>query len=202
MIANDQLTKAQSNHRSVGIIQYSLCGKLFDNTVMNRTNEKKKFMKTALTATLLLLLLCGASSAARSQNSDTTLINNFIAKQAAREAGEEYADARKVVAGDLNGDGTDDLAVLYTIEGQHGSNNHVQYLAVFFRVKGQLVAVTHAAVGGKSNRAVELESISKGGILLKTLKYAAQDASCCPSIQGTARYGLVQRKLKELKGVQ
>lgn len=155
-------------------------------------------MKFMLTSALLLLLLCASSSIAFSQDRDTSLINNFIAKQAAREAGEEYADARKVIEGDLNNDSTPDLAVLYTIEGQHGTNNHVQYLAVFIRVKGQLIPLTHTVVGGKSYRDVELESINKGVILLITLKYTAKDAACCPSKKGTTRYVLVKRKLKEL----
>ena len=155
-------------------------------------------MKNALTSALLLILLCVSSYASLYQNRDTALISNFISKQAAREAGDEYEDARKVIAGDLNSDSTSDLAVLYTIEGQNGTNNYVQYLAVFIRVKGQLVPVTNTVVGGKSHRAVELESISKGVILLKTLKYAAQDAACCPSKKGTARYVLVKRRLKEL----
>ena len=155
-------------------------------------------MKNTLTFTLLLLLFCVSPSASFSQDSDTALIDNFISKQAAREAGEEYKDARKVIEGDLNNDSTADLAVLYTIEGQHGTNNHVQYLAVFVRVKGQLVPVTHTVVGSKSYRDVELGSINKGVILLKTLKYAPQDAACCPSKKGSTRYVLVKRKLKEL----
>ncbi len=155
-------------------------------------------MKNGLTSALLLILFCVSSSASLSQNRDTALINNFISEQATREGGDEYEDARKVIVGDLNNDNTPDLAVLYTLEGQNQSNNYVQYLAVFVRVKGKLVAVTHNAVGGKSHRAVELESISNGVILLKTLTYAAQDAACCPSKKGTARYVLVKRRLKEL----
>lgn len=154
-------------------------------------------MKNTFAAAFLLVLLSGSSSASHFQNRDTDLINRFISKQAAKEAGEEYEEARKVLEGDLNHDGTPDVAVLYTIEGQNGTNNHVQYLAVFARSKGQLVAVTHIVVGGKLHRGVELEAISKGVILLKTLKYTAQDAACCPSKKGTARYVLIKGRLKE-----
>ena len=155
-------------------------------------------MKNMLIFALLLLLFCVSPSASFAQDRSTSLIDNFISKQAAREAGEEYKDARKVIEGDLNNDSTADLAVLYTIEGQHGTNNHVQYLAVFVRDKGQLVPVAHTVVGSKSYREVELESINKGVILLNTLRYAAKDAACCPSKKGTTRYVLVKRKLKEL----
>jgi hypothetical protein len=164
---------------------------------MTRINKRRRFMKNAFIAVLFLILLYVYSSASVSQNPDTDLINDFISKQASQESGDEYKDARKVIVGDLNNDGTSDLAVLYTIEGQNGTNNYVQYLAVFVRVKGRLVAVTQAPVGGKSYRAVELESISKNIILLNTLKYAAGDAACCPSRKGMARYGLVNRRLRE-----
>jgi hypothetical protein len=155
-------------------------------------------MKNVLMFVMPLVFLCTPSLASPSQNQDTTVIDKFISKQATQEGGDEDAEARKVAEGDLNRDGTSDLAVLYTIEGQNGTNNYVQYLAVFVRVKGRLLPVTHAAVGGKSYRAVELESISNSVILLKTLKYAAKDAACCPSKKGTARYALVNRRLKEL----
>src|ERR1700741_3342368 len=137
-------------------------------------------MKNALMYTLPLILLC-VSSSSFSEDRDTDVINRFISKQEAQENGNEYKDARKVVAGDLNHDGTSDLAVLYTIEGQKGTNNYVQYLAVFIRVKGRLVYVTHTAVGGKLYRDVELQSIKDNVIFLKTLNYTANDAACCPS---------------------
>ena len=155
-------------------------------------------MKNMLTCISAVIVLCGSSTISASQDNDTAAIKSFISRQAARERGEEYEDARKVVAGDLNHDGVSDVAVLYTIESQHGTNNYVQYLAVFIRVKGRLVPVAHTAVGGKSYRAVELRSTTNDVILFDTLNYAAKDAACCPSKKGAARYALVNRRLKEL----
>jgi hypothetical protein len=155
-------------------------------------------MKNACASALLLILLGVTSSASLSQKpSDTALIKAYIAKQAKQEGGEEYEDARKVIEGDLNKDNTADLAILYTIEGQHGTNNYVQYLAVFLRVNGKLVPVTRTVVGGKSRRSVELESVDKGVIHLTTLSYTAKDAACCPSKKGKTQYTLVNRRLKE-----
>ena len=154
-------------------------------------------MKNALTSALLITWLSFSSSALLSQNpADTALIKAYIAKQAKQEGGDEYEDARKIIEGDLNNDNTADVAVLYTIEGQHGTNNYVQYLAVFLRVNGKLVPVTRTIVGGKSRRSVELESIEKGVIHLTTLSYTAKDAACCPSKKGKAQYTLVNRRLK------
>src|SRR6516165_10043162 len=65
------------------------------------------------------------------EDEDTKFVDTYIANQARRELGEEYREARQVAAGDLNHDGISDIAVLYTIEGQHRTNLHIQYLAVF-----------------------------------------------------------------------
>lgn len=156
-------------------------------------------MKNVTSILLLVFALCVVSAPARADNRDTELINSFISKQAEREEGEEYEDARKVLEGDLNSDGTSDFAVLYTIEGQKGSNNYIQYLAVFIRVKGQLLPVTYTSVGGKSRRGVELESINNNTILLKTINYAPNDPACCPSKESTTRYVLANWKLKEVR---
>ena len=131
----------------------------------------------------------GASFALAQDTGDKAVIDKFISAQAKRERGEEYPDARKVVTGDLNGDGAAETVVLYTIEGQNGSNRHVQYLAVFKRANGNLVFVARTSVSG--NRDVELDSVSNGLINLTTMSYGKNDPSCCPSIKGKAWYKLV-----------
>ena len=155
-------------------------------------------MKNTLMFALPVILLCTPSFASPAQDQDTAVITKFISKQATREGGDEYEEARKVMAGDLNRDGVPDLAVLYTIEGQNGTNNYIQYLAVFIRAKGKLVPVAHTVVGGKLNRAVELQSIRNNVIFFKTLKYRANDPASTPSKKGTTRFVLVNRRLKEL----
>jgi hypothetical protein len=155
-------------------------------------------MKKALIFILPFLLACTPSLASSSQDQDKALVDEFIAKQATQENGEEYAEARKMLTGDLNRDGVSDVAVLYTIEGQDGTNNYLQYLAVFIRTKGKLVPAAHNVVGGKHNRNVELQSLSNNVIRFKTLSYRASDPASAPSRKGTARFVLIKRKLKEL----
>lgn len=133
------------------------------------------------------------------QDDDRTAIDNFIARQAKHEQGEEYPEARKVLVGDLTHDGEPETVVLYTIEGQGGSNLYLQYLAVFVRRKGKLAPLTHANVGGKSVRSVELTAVGSNSILLDTLNYGPKDASCCPSVKGTTRYVLSGGTLHEQK---
>ena len=155
-------------------------------------------MKNVLRVVLPIIVLCAPSFAAAPQNADTAVIEKFIEKQATQEDGEEYEDARRVIAGDLNRDGVSDVAVLFTIEGQNGTNNYVQYLAVFVRTNGALVPTAHTVVGGKLNRDVELQSIKNNVIFCKTLSHQANDPASTPSRKGTARFVLVKRRLKEL----
>ena len=131
------------------------------------------------------------------QDNDTVVIDAFIARQAKRERGEEYREARKVVNGDLTHDGEPETVVLYTVEGQGRSNLYIQYLAVFVRRNGKLSPLTHMDVGGKSTRGVELISVENNSILLDTLNYGPKDASCCPSVKGTTSYVLSGGRLRE-----
>lgn len=147
---------------------------------------------------MFLFLWSGGVVSAR-QDKDAAAIDAFIARQAHRARGEEYREARKVVVGDLTHDGAPETVVLYTIEGQGGSNLYVQYLAVFTRKKGKLSALTRTEVGGKSVRSVELTSVEDDVILLQTLGYAPKDASCCPSVKGATRYVVSGRTLRERK---
>jgi hypothetical protein len=156
-------------------------------------------MKFTSLALITFILVYGAASASALQDQDTKAIESFIAKQAERLRGEEYSEARKVATGDLTRDGVAETAVLYTIEGQGGSNTYVQYLAVFARGKGGLVAVTNTAVGGKTSRSVDRISVNNNAIQLATLSYGPNDPSCCPSLKGTTRFVLVGKTLREQK---
>lgn len=130
---------------------------------------------------------------------DERVVDRFIAAEAKREHGEEPEGIRKTVKGDLDHDGLPDVAVLYTIEGQNGSNNYIQYLAVFVQRKDRLVYASHRSVGGKNWRAVEINSISDGLIHFDTTDYAEKDPSCCPTIKGSTYFILAGRSLKEKK---
>lgn len=163
----------------------------------HQLSDSRDAMKPVLITTLTFVLLCWANPTLALQDDDAATIEAFITRQAKRERGEEYREARKVVIGDLTHDGQAETVVLYTIEGQGGSNLHIQYLAVFVRRKGKLSPLTHMDVGGKSTRGVELVSIDSNSILLDTLNYRPKDASCCPSVKGTTRYVLSGGRLRE-----
>jgi non-ribosomal peptide synthetase component E (peptide arylation enzyme) len=148
---------------------------------------------------VMLTLAWYTPSASALQDSDGSVIDFFIARQARRERGEEYREARKVMVGELTGDGVPETVVLYTLESQGGTNNYVQYVAVFARGNRGLIPVTHTEVGGKMRRSVELSSVDNNAIQLATLSYGPKDPSCCPSVKGTTCYALVGRALREQK---
>ena len=156
-------------------------------------------MLLLLLATLTPCNLDAVTSFTQAQEQDLVTITSFIARQARRERGEEYEDARKVVVGDLIGDKVPETVVLYTIESQGGSNNYIQYLAVFTRRNGHLVAVAHTSVGGKFRRSVELDAVVNQRVNLQTMSYARTDPSCCPSIKAMTSYVLVGQTLRERK---
>jgi len=129
---------------------------------------------------------------------DRAVVDSFIAKHKRKESATEYKEARSIVRGDLNGDGDKDVVVLYTLENLGGTNQYVQYLAVFINRRGRLLYVTHQLIGGKNRRAIESVSIKEGKINLQTQEYLPTDASCCPSKKGEVRFILSRGKLKEV----
>jgi hypothetical protein len=162
---------------------------------------KGENMRPAVKLTLQLALLLLWTSQVFSQNSrDLAAIKNYITKQEAAEHQSADEDYGKVVMGDLNHDGIPDAAVLYTMEDLNGTNNYVQYLAVFTRNNGRLVPVCREAVGGKQYRSIDLTSIRNNTMYFQTTDYAPQDPTCCPTMKGSTRYALNGKKLKEIRG--
>ena len=150
--------------------------------------------------TLIIAICLGLdSSVSGAQSEDNAVIDQFIARRAEKDAGSEPNDVRKIVTGDLNRDGAPDAAVLFTIEGQNGTNNYIQYLAVFLRKNGRLVFAAIQPVGGKNRRAIELTSIKDNVIFLDTTGYAKRDPSCCPTIKGRTSYAIFLNRLTEMR---
>lgn len=138
-----------------------------------------------------------ASSAPAPQDPalDERVIDDAIAISAGSNAGEEYRDARKVATGDLNGDGADDAAAVFTIE-DGAQNTSTQFLAAFTRQgDGALKFASTRPVGGTGN-VVDGISIEDGAIQLKTLTQGPDDADCCPSVVRKVEFLLHDGKLK------
>ena len=128
------------------------------------------------------------------------VIDRYIAGVAKVSDASEYEEARKIIYGDLDGDGDEDAAAQFTLEGVGGGgNNYGFYLAVFRNENGKLTGVTDDAIGGKLNRDVTFTKIEDGKMLFDTKGYAEDDGACCPSIEGKTAYVLEGEKLIEKK---
>lgn len=161
--------------------------------------DLRSLAKRALMASSIVAVSIAAAPSILSQTDENAIVNSFISRQAKKAAAEEYQDARKILHGDVNGDGKADLVVLYSLEGFGNGNGYAQYLAVFLRKGKTFQYATNSVVGGKLNRNVELTSISAGKINLDTMGYTKDDAACCPSKKGKTRFVFASGKLKESK---
>jgi hypothetical protein len=107
-------------------------------------------------------------------------VDREIANEIAKDGGDEFKDARQILITDLNGDGTNDAVVLYTIEGQGGGNGYFQSLATFYASPGGWVHRGKVVVGqGVQN----IEVIGPQTLSLKVLTVGPDDADCCPSVE-------------------
>jgi hypothetical protein len=156
---------------------------------------KSKFL---LTIPLCLTIFALFHPASAQQEPSEMQIHNFITKQARKEKADEDADSRQILRGDVNGDGKMDAVAVYTLEGFGEGNLYRQYLIVFLGNGKTFRYAAHQSVGGKDNRTLTLNSVKSGKINFETLRYAPNDASCCPSRKGRARFILSQGKLKEI----
>ena len=127
------------------------------------------------------------------------VIDRYIKGVAKVSDAAEYEEARKIIYGDLDGDGDEDAAAQFTIEGMGGGNNYGFWLAVFKNDNGKFTGITDEVIGGKMNRNVSLTKIEDGKIHLDTTEYDKDDGACCPSIEGKTSYILQGNKLVEKK---
>jgi hypothetical protein len=120
---------------------------------------------------------------------DAEVISAAIAQEAKKaEGATEYKDARKIVEGDLTGDGKPEVVALYTLEGGGGGNGGGSYLAAFQRKETdqlQLASTTSVSGFGVAAQNVSLED---GTVHVKLLVQGPDDPDCCPSTEEEAFY--------------
>lgn len=122
---------------------------------------------------------------------DAEVIESALAAEVEKSDGaSEYKDARKSVEADLTGDGKPEVVLLYTLEGQGGSNGAGSYLAAFQREEsGQLHLVSATLVAGLGVAAQGLH-VEDGTAHVTLLVPGPNDPDCCPSVEENAMYVL------------
>ncbi len=121
------------------------------------TETKGKLFVHLLGLVLVGLVMRIIPTAVSAQTSLDQAIAAHIEK--VKEDQSEYQEARKIVYGDVNGDGTKDAVVQYTLEGAGGGNSWGQNLAVFLNKKGDYRLAGDETVGGKFFRSFTVQKV-------------------------------------------
>jgi hypothetical protein len=123
-------------------------------------------------------------------------VDRWIAAFSHRIHGHEERALRRVVVGDIDGDGRPDVAVLFTVDGVRVPDDQLQFVAVFRRSRrDRLTYVAHNLVGGRGIREVNRVVVLDRKVVLETLAYRPGDGLCCPTKPERLRYRLGHHKL-------
>ena len=132
-------------------------------------------------------------------------VESFIKSFTNTIRGAEYCEYRQVARGDVNLNGTEDLVVVFNVEGAchqdleapAGScgNQHDSFLQVF--LDKDLKEVPMVTIGSRGSRSIDGVSVEDGVILVKTLTRSEDDPMCCPSIEEKTRFILDKGRLIE-----
>ncbi len=97
---------------------------------------------------------------------------------------------RHRVVGDLDGDGRDDVAVLYTLKPRAARRGESRYLATFKRQRQGLAFYAHVLVSGPGAGEANRATILNRAVVVEMLTFKSGDARCCPTQATTRRYKL------------
>jgi hypothetical protein len=143
---------------------------------------------------VLSFLVFGSTQACR-QRFVLESICRHIDSRERETGGIVYAPASMTARGDLDRDGQEDFALIYTLEGENHSDSYRQYLLVSSSRRSGVLY--EKEVGGKSVRAVTGLKLREGKIELACLEYAPSDAACCPIFPSGHFYRFDRERLVE-----
>lgn len=148
-----------------------------------------KATSSFLFALMLLAASQPTSAAGPDKDQARRMADQFAAGKQANAGPQENFEATDVAVADLNGDGQDEIVVLWTMLGptywDHG-------LAVLAKQGPRYVTAGEAQ---EPLGSVEGLSVADGVIQLKTKWAAPNDPRCCPSLAKTLRYRWTPGKL-------
>lgn len=167
-------------------------------------------MKTFLSYPLLVALVCGIVGGCQSIKHDAYYVlfsDEYAIDRATpvyhidrrvfqfvRETGErETPESRIYVQGNLDGDQIEDTALLAMFD-LAMSNNQILFVSLSSRPKHVMLR----KVGGKGSQDAETLIIKDTRIVIEGIRYASDDAMCCPSIPIQTTYAVQENAIIEL----
>lgn len=164
-----------------------------------KTNKKSvnSLFADSIFFSLLGLVFLSVPTAIQAQANLDKTINRYVEK--IRDDASENKELRKIVYGDVDGDGAKDAVVQYTLEGAGGGNSWGQSLVVFLNKKGAYKASGDATVGGKFFRSFYLLKIANKEIIgaTETCPEDEPQGLCENPAKKQVKYVLMNGKLKE-----
>ena len=147
--------------------------------------------------TLVGALIFFASIDVSAQANLEKAIDRHIEK--VREDASENKEARKIIYGDMNGDGAKDAVVQYILEGAGGGNSWGQSIAVFLNRKGVYKMAADEPASGKFFRSFDLLKITGKEIIgaTETCPDGDPQGMCENPEKKQVKYVLLNAKLKE-----
>lgn len=136
------------------------------------------------------------------------IVEKTLASAAAKDAASEPCEVRETTRGDLDGDGNEDIVVIFSLEGacfdkkeKPGTcgNNFGQFLQVFFAEGKDFKVGPRSIIGGKFTQIGKDPRIKPHHIILTTTSWATNDPGCCPSVAGSLELVLENGALVEKK---
>ncbi len=157
----------------------------------------KKLLLTLLLPAFAGMLILTASNETHAQANLNKAIAAHIEK--VRLDAVEYMQGRKIVYGDVDGDGVKDAVVQYTLEGAGGGNSWGQMLAVFLNKKGFYKLAAEEPVGGKFSRSFKVQKIVGKEIIgaSETCPDDEPQGLCKNPAKSQVKFVLVGAKLEE-----
>ncbi len=104
-----------------------------------------------------------------------------------------YAGITEFISvGDLTGDGVTEIAAIFFEN--YGGTGNFGFLTIYTNVNGQPVFLTSTMIDDRP--LINSMSIENGEIYLDAVIHGFEDGGCCPTLQTTQRYALVNNKLR------
>jgi len=152
---------------------------------------------------MALTSVCALAALPATATRDDTEIQRWLNTHAQQAHSVEVQAARYRVVGDLDGDGRNDVAVLYTLKPRAAQHGESRYLVAFRRQRdnayeGHRDALryhAHVLVSGPGAGEANRVTILQRAVVVEMLTFRQGDAACCPTRATTRRYRMTSRGL-------